>query len=72
MQYRIEFFDDGTTVVHVVDVEARSHTTAFLRGIEQGWPPDAFSACVVNPHGRRSPPIFRPQLKAMRQAEDDV
>ena len=64
MQYQIEFLDDANSIVRVMHAEARSRGTALLLVVENDWPPDALTACVVDRHGRRGPSVSKPQAKS--------
>ncbi len=64
MQYQIEFFDDANTVVHMMHTNAGSPAIAFRLVVEDGWPPGALTARVIDNYGRCGLTVTNPQAES--------
>jgi hypothetical protein len=61
--YRIVFHDDASRVVRVIHVKAGSLATAFLLVVENGWPPGAMRARIIDEYGWRGVSVSKPQQR---------
>ena len=60
MQYQIEFLDNANRVVGVKRAKVVNPAIAFLLVVDQGWPPNALTARVVDEYGHCGPSVSKP------------